>query len=165
MIENCTLGKGVRILFPELVNLYRCTIGAESFIGPFVEIQQDVEIGDACKIESHTFICSGVVIGNRVFVGHGATFTNDLFPAIDAEFTHLYRTFVDDWAIIGSGATILPTEIGYGAIVGAGAVVVQPVPRLAVVAGNPAKIIRQFSNMIERDLYFADRKRNHLHAL
>lgn len=165
MIENCTLGEGVIIRFPELCNIYGCTIGAGSFVGPFVEIQRDVTIGDWCKIESHTFICSGVEIGNRVFVGHGVTFTNDLFPAIDASKIRLFRTMIGNDVVIGSGATILPVAIGDRAIIGAGAVVTKDVAPGTVMIGNPARGVARFSTSEERDLYFAARKRDNMHAL
>lgn len=165
MIENCTLGEGVNIPFPDLVNLYGCTIGAYTFVGPFVEIQRGVTIGKLGKIESHTFICSGVTIGNRVFVAHGAMFTNDHFPAIDAAPVRRFCTDVGDDAVIGSGATILPVSIGVGAMVGAGAVVTCDVSPWSVVAGNPAKVIRQFAGREDRNRYFAQRQRDHLLAL
>ena len=165
MIESCDIGLGARIPFPNLCNLYGCTIGAGTFVGPFVEIQRGVIIGAECKIESHSFLCSGVQIGDRVFVGHHVCFCNDLYPVIDAPEVQLYRTLVADGASIGSGATILPVAIGFGAIIGAGAVVTHDIPPLALVFGNPARIVARFSDFEMRDRYFATRQRNHLQPL
>ena len=137
------------VFHPDLVNLYGCTIGAGTRVGTFVEIQSEVTIGQRCKIQSHSFICSGVTIDDEVFVGHGVMFTNDLHPAATNADGSLQGA--DDWtslpthvhrrAAIGSGATILPVTIGEGALIAAGAVVTRDVPPFAVVAGVPAKII------------------------
>lgn len=162
MIEGCTLGAGARIPFPDLVNLYGCFVGAGTFIGPFVEIQRGVTVGAGCKIESHTFICSGVTIEGRVFVGHGVTFTNDLYPAIANPARDLLSTWVCADVAIGSGATILPVAIGFGAIIGAGTVVTKDIPPLSVAVGNPARIVARFSDFEMRDRYFATRQHNHL---
>lgn len=130
--------------------MYGCSIGDESRIGTFVEIQRGVTIGARCKISSHTFICEGVEIGDEVFVGHGVMFTNDRFPratnddgALQSDDDwELLRTRVGKRASIGSNATILPNvTIGEGALVGAGAVVTRDVPAFAVVAGSPARVI------------------------
>lgn len=148
--ENVRIGEGVRIFQPDLVNLYGCTIGDESTVGPFVEIQRGVTIGRRCKISSHSFICDGVTIADEVFVGHGVMFTNDRLPRATNPDGSLQSA--DDWTLehtrvgkrvsIGSGATILPgLSIGEGALVGAGAVVTRDVPDFAIVAGNPAKIV------------------------
>lgn len=147
---NVKLGIGARIYFPELVNIYGCTIGAESTIGPFVEIQRDVTIGARCKISSHTFICEGVTIEDEVFVGHGVMFTNDRHPRATNKEGQLKAA--DDWqqlktrvnfrAAIGSNATILgDVTIGQNAIIGAGAVVTKDVPEYAIVVGVPASVI------------------------
>jgi acetyltransferase-like isoleucine patch superfamily enzyme len=146
--RDVRLGPGVVLHHPDLVNLYGCTVGAETEIGPFVEIQSGVTIGKRCKIESHSFICTGVTIEDGVFVGHGVTFVNDRHPRAVNEEGHLVRT--DDWqmvqtlvrsgAAIGSNATILGNlTIGENATVGAGAVVSHDVPPGAVVAGVPAR--------------------------
>lgn len=158
-------GFDIKIPFPDLVNLFDCRIGNYTFVGPFVEIQRGVTIGQFCKIESHSFICEGVTIGDRCFVGHGATFTNDLFPAIDAAPVRLFQTLVGNDVVIGSGATILPCRIGDGVVIGAGAVVVDPAPPWSVIAGNPGRIVARFGSKEERDQYFATRHRNYLLAL
>jgi UDP-2-acetamido-3-amino-2,3-dideoxy-glucuronate N-acetyltransferase len=146
---STVLGAGVRISHPELVNLYGCELGSETQVGPFVEIQIGAIIGARCKIQSHSFICEGVKIEDEVFVGHGVMFTNDLWPrAADDSGKPLGRsgwqlspTVVHRRASIGSNATILPIEIGEGALVAAGAVVTRDVPAFAIVAGNPARVI------------------------
>lgn len=165
MLENVVLGKEVTIRFPELCNIYGCSIGDFSMIGPFVEIQKGVVVGKLVKVESHTFLCTGCVIGDRVFIGHGVMTTNDLFPAIDAAPVRLFRTIVENDVVIGSGATILPVTIGQGAVIGAGAVVVANVPAWAVMAGNPAQVVAGFAGLVERNKYFATAKRDHLLAL
>lgn len=148
--DDVRLGPGVVIHHPELVNLYGCSVGAESRIGAFVEIQKGALIGDCCKISSHSFICEGVCIEDGVFIGHGVVFINDSYPGAlnadgalqtDADWT-LVPTLVRAKASIGSNATILcGVTIGAGALVGAGAVVTRDVPDYAVVAGVPAKVI------------------------
>ena len=163
MIEDCVVGEHVRIYFEEQVNLYGCTLGNFSSVGPFVEIQRGVSVGKFSKISSHTFVCDGVTIGNRVFVGHGVMFTNDMYPGITSPFVKL-STVVEDDVTIGSGATILPVRIGKGAMVGAGAVVTQDVPAYAIVAGNPARVVHQFANNDERRAYI-ERQCHHLRAL
>lgn len=167
MIEGCDFGEHVTIYHEGLVNLYGCTIGAYTAIGPFVEIQKGVTVGSCCKIESHSFLCTGCVIGDRVFIGHNVTTTNDLFPAIDAAPVRLFRTIVENDVVIGSGVTLLPVTIGQGAVIGAGAVVTRDVEPWTLVVGNPARAIRYFSgrNLRYRSLYFADHERNNLLAL
>lgn len=147
--DNVHIGANVDIQHPELVNLYGCTIGEGSIIGPFVEIQCGAVVGRLCKISSHTFICTGVMIADEVFIGHGVMFTNDRFP-IASRGGRLLRA--NDWtaqptkvghrASIGSGAVILPgISIGCGAIIGAGSVVTRDVPEHAVVTGVPARTL------------------------
>jgi UDP-2-acetamido-3-amino-2,3-dideoxy-glucuronate N-acetyltransferase len=142
------LGPGVRIVHPDLVNLYGCAIGAETKIGAFVEIQKNATVGARCKISSHTFICEGVTIEDAVFVGHGVMFTNDRYPRATAPDGNLQTEL--DWAVIptrvktgasiGSGAVILcGLTIGARAMIGAGAVVTRDVPDDAVVMGTPAR--------------------------
>lgn len=147
--ETTRLGKDVRIFRPDLVNIYGAVIGAETRIGPFVEIQKGAVIGARCKIQSHTFIPDGVTIEDEVFIGHGVMFTNDRWPrAVDdqgrligAEGWNLAPTRVGRRAAIGSGATLLPVIVGEGAMIGAGAVVTRDVADFALVAGNPARVI------------------------
>lgn len=147
---DVNLGTDVSIPQPDLVNLYGCTIGDGSRIGPFVEIQRGASVGRRCKISSHTFICAGVTIEDEVFIGHGVMFTNDLFPAAvtesgalktDADWTCI-PTRICKGAAIGSNATILAgVTIGAKAMVGAGAVVTCDVPGGATVAGVPARVV------------------------
>lgn len=143
---DVTLGKDV--IVRDWCNLYGCTIGDGTRVGAFVEIQKGVQVGTNCKISSHSFLCEGVTIGDGVFVGHGVMFTNDRFPAAvnedgsmkSAEDWKCEGTVVEDFASIGTNATILPgITIGHHALVGAGAVVTKNVEPYAVVAGNPAK--------------------------
>ena len=148
--DSVVLAEGVKIFQPTLVNLYGCTIGADTKVGAFVEIQKNVTVGARCKISSHTFICEGVTIDDGVFVGHGVMFTNDKMPRAtnpdgslqtEADWS-VEPTRVKRGASIGTGATILPgLTIGEGAMVGAGAVVTKDVPDFAVVAGVPARVI------------------------
>jgi acetyltransferase-like isoleucine patch superfamily enzyme len=147
---NVVLGPDVTVHDPALVNLYGCTIGSGTRIGPFVEIQSDVAVGSNCKISSHSFVCSGVEIEDGVFIGHGVMFVNDLYPSAvnrdgllqtAADWICL-RTSIGRRASIGSNATILGgVRIGECALVGAGAVVTRDVPDHAIVAGVPARVI------------------------
>jgi len=143
------LGKDVKL--SKFINLYGCEIGDETKIGAFVEIQKNSKIGKCCKISSHTFVCEGVDIEDDVFIGHGVVFTNDIYPRATAAGGGLQteadwkveKTRVCKGASIGSGATILCNlTIGENAIVGAGAVVTKDVPPNAIVAGNPARVLR-----------------------
>lgn len=146
------LGKDVK--FSKFINLYGCEIGDGTKIGAFVEIQKNARVGRRCKISSHTFICEGVHIEDNVFIGHSVTFINDSYPRAsaasgelqtEADWT-LEKTLVKKGASIGSGSTILSkVTIGENAIVGAGSVVTKDVPASAIVAGNPAKVLRFIS--------------------
>ena len=151
--DNVRLGEGVVIPHPQLVNLYGCSIGAETKIGVFVEIQKNAEVGARCKISSHTFICEGVTIEDEVFVGHGVMFTNDPFPRATSDGQLQTEA---DWAVIptrvkrgasiGSGAVILcGVTIGEQAMVGAGSVVTRDVPDYSLVIGVPARITKHVS--------------------
>ncbi len=148
-LNNVLVGKGVKIY--DFVNAYHCQIDDGSKIGTFVEIQKGATIGKNCKISSHTFICEGVHLEDNVFVGHNVSFINDLLPrATNPDGTpqtdedwSMIETFVRQGASIGTSATILGgITIGRNALVGAGSVVTKDVPDNAVVAGNPAKLLR-----------------------
>ncbi len=147
--DDVRFGEGVQVF--HFVNLYGCEIGDGTRIGSFVEIQRGARVGRNCKVSSHTFVCEGVEIEDEVFVGHGVNFINDKYPRAtradgslqtDSDWT-LQRTRVGRGASVGTGATILGgVRIGERAVVGAGSVVTKDVPDGAVVAGNPARIIR-----------------------
>lgn len=148
--NSVRLGKDIQIFHPSLVNLYGCSIGDETKIGTFVEIQKNVSIGDRCKISSHTFVCEGVSIEDEVFIVHGVLFINDRYPrATNADGSlqteldwKVEATRVKRGAAIGSNATIVSgVTIGVAALVGAGAVVTKDVPDHAIVAGVPAQVI------------------------
>lgn len=142
-IRNVTFGSGVQLVEP--LNLYECTIEDDCFIGPFVEIQKDVLIGSRTRVQSHSFICTGVHIGEDCFIGHGVMFVNDLFktgqPAGDPALWQ--PTHIGDRVSIGSNATILPVRICDDTVIGAGAVVTKDITRKGVYAGNPARLIRE----------------------
>jgi len=147
--SSVKLGKDVKL--SKFINLYGCEIGDETKIGAFVEIQKNAKVGRCCKISSHTFICEGVDIHDGVFIGHGVTFINDVYPRATVAGGGLQteadwkveKTKVCKGASIGSGSTILcNVTIGENAIVGAGSVVTKDVPANTIVAGNPAKVLR-----------------------
>ncbi len=143
-IKGVNFGKGVKIVEP--VNLYGCTIGDESFIGPFVEIQKDVTIGKNTKVQSHSFICSLVTIGDDCFVGHGVVFVNDLFKdgeTAGGDVAKWQATKIGNHVLVGSNATILPVSICDNVVVGAGAVVTRDIKTPGIYAGNPAKFLRK----------------------
>jgi UDP-2-acetamido-3-amino-2,3-dideoxy-glucuronate N-acetyltransferase len=148
--DSVQLGSNVKIFQPSLVNLYGCSVGNDTKIGAFVEIQKGVLVGANCKISSHSFLCEGVVIEDEVFIGHGVMFTNDRFPrATNADGSlqteadwHVEPTRVKRGASIGSNATLIAgITVGASALVGAGAVVTKDVPDFAIVAGVPALVI------------------------
>ena len=149
--KDVKLGKNVKIFQPRLVNLYGCTIGDDTKIGAFVEVQKGAAVGKMCKLSSHSFICEGVTIEDGVFIGHGVMFINDRYPrattsgALQTESDwKVIETRIKKNASIGSNATILcGITVGEGAIVGAGAVVTKDVPDYTIVAGNPAKKLRK----------------------
>ena len=154
--DDVVLGKDVRL--SKFINLYGCTVGDETKIGAFVEIQKNAHVGKRCKISSHTFICEGVTIEDNVFVGHGVTFINDSYPRATTSDGQLQketdwrveRTLVKKGASIGSGSTILSqVTIGENAIVGAGSIVTRDVPPDTIVAGNPARLLRHVPQEME----------------
>lgn len=141
-IRDVTFGNNVKIVEP--VNLYGCSVGDDAFVGPFTEIQQNVKIGSRTRVQSHSFICEGVTIGDDCFIGHGVMFINDLFsdgrPSGDKlkwKATNIGRN-----VSIGSNATILPVTICDGSVIGAGAVVTKDINTKGIYAGNPATLIR-----------------------
>ncbi|MBW4550064.1 MAG: N-acetyltransferase [Aphanocapsa sp. GSE-SYN-MK-11-07L] len=153
--NDVQIGKNVKIFHPDLVNLYGCTIGDETKIGAFVEIQKNVVVGSRCKVSSHSFLCEGVVIEDEVFIGHGVMFTNDIYPQATNEDGSLQadtdwqvvETRIKQSASIGSNATILPgLTIGKKALIGAGAVVTRDIPDYAIVVGVPARVIGDVRN-------------------
>ena len=141
---------GPNVKLARFINLYGCSVGENTKIGTFVEIQKNASVGRNCKISSHTFICEGVTIEDDVFIGHGVMFINDSYPRATAngalqteEDWKVERTIIRKGASIGSGATILANvTIGENALIGAGSVVTKNVPANAVVAGNPARLLR-----------------------
>jgi acetyltransferase-like isoleucine patch superfamily enzyme len=151
--DDVKLGRCVKL--SKFINLYGCEIGDDTKIGAFVEIQKNAKVGKRCKISSHTFICEGVTIEDNVFIGHGVTFINDTYPratttegALQTEADwHVETTLIKQGASIGSGATILSNVIvGEHAIVGAGSVVTKDVAPHSIVAGSPAKPIRNIKS-------------------
>lgn len=158
-MKNIVLGDDVLITHPDLVNLYGCTIGSGTKVGPFVEIQKNSRVGSRCKISSHSFVCEGVTIEDEVFIGHGVVFTNELYPRATTEDGALQTeadwqvvpTLVRRGASIGSNATIVAgVTIGRGAMVGAGAVVTRDIPDGALALGVPARVVGQVAERARR---------------
>jgi acetyltransferase-like isoleucine patch superfamily enzyme len=154
--DNVKMGENVRL--SKFINMYGCEIGDETKVGAFVEIQKNASVGRCCKISSHTFICEGVLIEDKVFIGHGVMFINDSYPRATTSDGNLQteadwkveRTVIKKGASIGSGATILSNiHVGENAIVGAGSVVTKNVPPNSIVAGNPARILRYIEQPVE----------------
>jgi acetyltransferase-like isoleucine patch superfamily enzyme len=142
-IRDVDFGKDVKVVQP--VNLYECKIGDNCFIGPFVEIQCNVVVGNCTRVQSHSFICEGVIIGEDCFVGHGVMFINDVFtiggPAGDKNAWK--TTTIGRGVSIGSNATLLPVSVCDGAVIGAGAVVTKDIKEKGIYAGNPARMLRK----------------------
>ena len=143
-IENVQFGKNLKIVQP--VNLYGCCLGDETFIGPFVEVQKNVKIGNGTKIQSHTFICELVEIGQDCFIGHGVVFINDLFekgkPA-SGDKALWKSTRIGNNVSVGSNATILPVNICDNVVIGAGSVVTKDIIDAGYYAGNPARLLKK----------------------
>jgi len=142
-IKDVFFGKNCKIVEP--LNIYGCNIGDNTFIGPFVEIQKNVKIGENCKIQSHSFVCELVTIGNNCIIAHGVMFINDLFskggPA-NGDKSLWKETIIGNNVSIGSNATILPVNICNNVVIGAGSVVVKDIKKSGIYIGNPAKKIR-----------------------
>jgi len=143
-IKSVKFGKNVKVVAPS--NIYDCIIGDDSFIGPFVEIQKNVTIGHRTKIQSHSFICELVTIGDDCFIGHGVMFINDLFQAGEpagGDSSKWKSTEIKNNVSIGSNSTILPVTICDNVVIGAGSVVTKDIKKPGIYAGNPAKFIRK----------------------
>jgi len=143
-IRDIHVGKNVRIVQP--VNLYDCFIDDDCFIGPFVEIQRGVHIGKNCRVQSHSFICEGVTIGNDCFVSHGAKFVNDVWKSGSRAYGNKSlwgKTRIGDNVLIGTNATILPVKITDDVVIGAGSVVTKDIGKSGKYAGNPARELKQ----------------------
>ncbi|OGR42326.1 MAG: UDP-3-O-(3-hydroxymyristoyl)glucosamine N-acyltransferase [Elusimicrobia bacterium GWA2_61_42] len=143
-IADVKFGEGVKVIGP--CNLYGCSIGDDTFIGPFVEIQKSAAVGKRCKVQSHAFICELVTIGDDCFIGHGVMFINDTFASggpAGGRKEFWKATVIGDKVSIGSNATILPVSVAAGTVIGAGAVVTKDITKPGVYAGNPARLIKE----------------------
>jgi acetyltransferase-like isoleucine patch superfamily enzyme len=143
-VKDVDFGEGVKIVQP--INLYGCKIGSHSFVGPFVEIQKGANIGNYCKIQSHSFICDMATIGHHCFVGHGVMFINDDFKSggpAGGDQSLWKTTEIGNQVSIGSNSTILPVKVCDGCVIGAGSVVTSDLTVKGVYAGNPARLIRE----------------------
>ncbi|MDC1148757.1 acyltransferase [Pelagibacteraceae bacterium] len=145
-IRDVKFGKNCKIIEP--VNLYECSLGNNTFVGPFVEIGKNVIIGDNTRISSHSYICELVTIGDDCFIGHGVMFTNDLFKngKLGGSVKNWKKTYVGNNVLIGSNSTILPVQISDGCVIGAGSVVTKNCAEPGIYAGNPAVLIRSLKN-------------------
>jgi len=141
-VRDVCFGTNVSIVNPS--NVYECTLENDVFIGPFVEIQKGCVIGRGCRVQSHTFICENVTLGEGCFIGHNVTFANDIFKsgAPDPSSDNWLRIILGDYVTVGSGATILAPYICDGCVIGAGSVVVKSLHTKGIYAGNPAKLLR-----------------------
>lgn len=158
MIERAKIGANPKIWFPDLVNIFDCTIGDDVIIGPFVEITRNVVIGNNCTIESHAFLCDSVVLEDDVFISHGAMFVNDLFPRSKVRVQFL-PTVVKRGASVGTNSTIVAgVTIGEYAVIGAGAVVTRDVPSCSIWAGNPARELKRFKSANEIEAYMRSKQ-------
>ena len=162
--DDVKLGKDVRIFNRDLVNIFGCEIGDNTFIGPFVEITRGVVIGKNCNIASHSYICDSVFIEDDVFIGHGVMFTNNLFPMVGRHRT-FKKTVVRKGASVGTNTTIISgVVIGEHAFVGAGSVVTRDVLAYSIVAGNPAEVKKEFTNREDLERYIAKRQEDKINA-
>ena len=142
-IKNLTSGKNCKVIEP--VNIYDSEFGKNIFVGPFVEIQRNTKIGDNTRIQSHSFICEGVTIGDNCFIGHGTMFINDIFKKgkIEKNRKKFLSTKIENNVLIGTSSTIFPVRIKKGSVIGAGSVVTKNLTKKGVYFGNPAKLIRK----------------------
>lgn len=147
ILKNVKVGKGTKIW--HYVNAYGCEIGEDSMIGAYTELQDKVKIGNNSRVQSHSFLCALVTIGNHVFVSHGVMTINDVKPPTDDK-TKWKPTLIKDYAIIGSNVTLMPVVVGENALVGAGSVVTKDVPPNMVVIGNPARVIGRRTEDFEK---------------
>lgn len=155
--EDCVIDEGAVVLFPDLVNMYGCSVGEGTRIGPFVEIQRGCVIGRHVNLQHHSYLANETVVGDFCFIGPGVGTLNDDFPSVRGPHV-LRRVVIEDYATIGGGTMILAgVTIGEGAVVGAGSVVTRDVPAWSIVKGNPARMWRQFGGEEEMERYVRQR--------